>query len=32
MGQNHFTLTFPLKSPADAQAAAEELPPLMPSN
>jgi hypothetical protein len=28
--QNHFTLTFPLKSPADAKAIAEELPPLMP--
>jgi hypothetical protein len=30
MSQNHFTLTFPLKSPADAKAIAEELPPLMP--
>jgi hypothetical protein len=28
--QNHFTLSFPLKSPADAKAIAEELPPLMP--
>jgi hypothetical protein len=28
--QNHFTLAFPLKSPADASAIAEELPPLMP--
>jgi hypothetical protein len=28
--QNHFTLTFPLKSPADATAIAQELPPLMP--
>jgi hypothetical protein len=28
--QNHFTLSFPLKSPADAKAVAEELPPLMP--
>ncbi len=28
--QNHFTLAFPLKSPADAKAIAEELPPLMP--
>jgi hypothetical protein len=28
--QNHFTLSFPLKSPADAEAAAECLPPLMP--
>src|SRR5271169_6280440 len=31
MSQNHFTLTFPLKSPADAKAIAEQLPPLMPS-
>ena len=30
MSQNHFTLSFPLKSPADAKAAAELLPPLMP--
>jgi hypothetical protein len=30
MGQNHFTLSFPLKSPADAPALAEQLPPLMP--
>lgn len=30
MSQNHFTLTFPLKSPADAKALAEQLPPLMP--
>src|SRR5882672_5988026 len=29
-GQNHFTLSFPLKSPADATALAGELPPLMP--
>ena len=28
--QNHFTLSFPLKSPADAEAVAEQLPPLMP--
>jgi hypothetical protein len=28
--QNHFTLSFPLKSPADAKALAEQLPPLMP--
>jgi hypothetical protein len=28
--QNHFTLTFPLKSPEDATAIAQELPPLMP--
>ncbi len=31
MRQNHFTLGFPLKSPADATAVAEELPPLMPA-
>ena len=30
MTQNHFTLSFPLKSPADATAVAEQLPPLMP--
>jgi hypothetical protein len=30
MGQNHFTLSFPLKSPADAPALAEQLPALMP--
>jgi hypothetical protein len=30
MSQNHFTLSFPLKTPADAKALAEELPPLMP--
>jgi hypothetical protein len=30
MSQNHFTLSFPLKSPADALALAEQLPPLMP--
>jgi hypothetical protein len=30
MNQNHFTLAFPLKSPADAKALPEELPPLMP--
>ena len=29
MSQNHFTLSFPLKSPADATAVAEQLPPLM---
>jgi hypothetical protein len=29
MSQNHFTLSFPLKSPADAKAIADELPPLM---
>jgi hypothetical protein len=27
--QNHFTLGFPLKSPADAKALATELPPMM---
>jgi hypothetical protein len=31
MSQNHFTLHFPLKSPADAKALAEQLPPLMPA-
>jgi hypothetical protein len=30
MSQSHFTLSFPLKSPADAKAIAEQLPPLMP--
>jgi hypothetical protein len=30
MSQNHFTIHFPLKMPADAQALAEQLPPLMP--
>jgi len=30
MSQNHFTLSFPLKSHADAKALAQELPPLMP--
>jgi hypothetical protein len=30
MRQNHFTLRFPLKSPADAKALAEQLPPMMP--
>jgi hypothetical protein len=30
MSQNHFTLSFPLKSPADAKVLAEKLPPLMP--
>jgi hypothetical protein len=28
--QNHFTLSFPLKSAADAKALTEQLPPLMP--
>jgi hypothetical protein len=30
MGQSHFTLSFPVKSHADAKALAEQLPPLMP--
>jgi hypothetical protein len=30
MSQNHFTITFPLKAPADAKALPEQLPPLMP--
>jgi hypothetical protein len=30
MSQNHFTLSFPLRSPADATALAILLPPLMP--
>src|SRR5271155_1860334 len=30
MSQSHFTLSFPLKSPADAVAIGEHLPPLMP--
>jgi hypothetical protein len=30
MGQNHFTISFPIKTPADAKALAEQLPPLMP--
>ena len=30
MSQNHFTLSFPLKSPKDAKAIAQELPPRMP--
>ena len=30
MSQNHFTIAFPLKSPADAKAIAEQLPALMP--
>jgi hypothetical protein len=28
--QNHFTLSFALKSPVDAKALAEQLPPMMP--
>jgi hypothetical protein len=31
MSQNHFTLSFPLKSPAGAKSLAEQLPPLMPA-
>jgi hypothetical protein len=31
MSQNHFTLSFPLKSPADAKVLAELLPPMMPA-
>ncbi len=31
MSQSHFTLSFPLKSPADAKALAEQLPPMMPA-
>src|SRR5260370_23233175 len=31
MSQNHFTVSFPLKSPADAKALAEQLPPMMPA-
>ena len=30
MSQNHFTLRFPVKSPADAKALADQLPPMMP--
>jgi hypothetical protein len=30
MSQSHFTLSFPLKSPAGAKALAELLPPMMP--
>ena len=30
MTQNHFTLSFPLKSPADAKLVAEQIPSLMP--
>src|SRR5271170_7211171 len=29
--QNHFTLSFPLKSPADAKALPDELSPMMPA-
>jgi hypothetical protein len=30
MSQNRFTLSFPLRSPVNAKAVAEQLPPLMP--
>lgn len=30
MSQNHFTISFPLKTPADAAAMSSLLPPLMP--
>jgi hypothetical protein len=30
MSQNHFTVSFPLKSPADARVLTEQLPPMMP--
>jgi hypothetical protein len=30
MSQNHFTIRFPLKTPADSKALAEQLPPMMP--
>src|SRR5258706_16444596 len=30
MGQSHFTLSFPLKSPAGANVLAEQLPAMMP--
>jgi hypothetical protein len=30
MGQSHFTLSFPLKSPADSNVLAEQLPAMMP--
>lgn len=31
MSQNHFTIAFPLNSPADAKALSEQLPALMPA-
>ena len=31
MSQSHFTLSFPLKSPADANVLAEQLPAMMPN-
>jgi hypothetical protein len=30
MSQNHFTIAFPLRTPEDSKALAEQLPPLMP--
>ena len=30
VSQNHFTLSFPINSPADAKLLAEQLPPMMP--
>jgi len=30
ISQSHFTLSFPLKSPADAKSVAAQLPPMMP--
>jgi hypothetical protein len=30
MSQSHFTLSFPLQSPADVKVLAEQLPPVMP--
>src|SRR5258708_13861042 len=30
INQSHFTLSFPLKAPADAKALAEQLPTMMP--
>ena len=30
MSQNHFTVSFPLKSAADGKALESQLPPLMP--
>jgi hypothetical protein len=30
MSQNHFTISFPLKAPADAKALAERIPPMIP--
>jgi hypothetical protein len=31
MSQNHFTVGFPMKAPADAKELSEQLPPLMPA-